>query len=96
MRYDAAVRAVVCSAWSILLTACGGQAASAEAPSSSVEAPAPPQTSGKRPPCKLGEDQACNDDPKVSALWGRCTEAGACECNAGFALTPWGRCAPAK
>jgi hypothetical protein len=61
-----------------------------------VTEPAAPPPSGKRPPCKLGEDQACNDDPKVSALWGRCTEAGTCECNEGFQLTPWGRCAPAK
>jgi hypothetical protein len=37
---------------------------------------------GKRAPCST--DQSCNDDPSVSALWGRCTEMGVCECNEGF------------
>jgi serine/threonine protein kinase len=41
---------------------------------------------GKRAPCQ--SDQACNDDPSVSALWGRCTELGVCECNEGFERSP--------
>jgi len=43
---------------------------------------------GKHAPCTLGADQLCNDDPAVSALWGRCTELGVCECNPGFELNP--------
>jgi hypothetical protein len=63
-----------------------------------AEAPAPPaaESSGKRTPCTLGQDQTCNDNPAVSALWGRCTELGVCECKAGFELAPWGRCRPAQ
>ncbi|HTV18937.1 MAG TPA: hypothetical protein VMG12_09710 [Polyangiaceae bacterium] len=41
---------------------------------------------GKRAPCST--DQSCNDDPSVSALWGRCTEMGVCECNEGFERSP--------
>jgi hypothetical protein len=41
---------------------------------------------GKRAPC--GSDQACNDDPSVSALWGRCLTSGVCECNEGFERSP--------
>ena len=41
---------------------------------------------GKRVPCS--SDQSCNDDPAVSALWGRCTEMGVCECNEGFERSP--------
>jgi hypothetical protein len=48
----------------------------------------PPAAHGKRAPCKLGADQLCNDDPSVSALWGRCTELGVCECNPGFERSP--------
>ena len=51
---------------------------------------------GKRVPCTLGADQSCNEDPKVSALWGHCTELGVCECKPGFELAPTGYCKPAK
>jgi hypothetical protein len=37
------------------------------------------QPSGKRPPCHT--DQQCNQDESVSALWGKCTPLGVCECN---------------
>lgn len=54
---------------------------------------APP--AGKRAPCTT--DQACNDDESVSALWGKCTALGVCECKPGFELNPRGRCQkPAK
>ncbi len=43
---------------------------------------------GKRAPCTLGADQSCNEDPKVSALWGHCTELGVCECKPGFERSP--------
>lgn len=44
--------------------------------------------------CTPGADQTCNDDPRVSALWGRC-ERGVCRCNAGFEVNPsTGRCRP--
>lgn len=57
--------------------------------------PAPPAASsvapaGKRAPCV--NDQSCNDDESVSALWGKCTPLGTCECIAGFELNPRGRC----
>lgn len=65
----------------------------AEPPASVPEAPAAP--AGKRAPCTLGADQTCNDDGRVSALWGRCTELGVCECAPGFELNPRGRCQPA-
>jgi len=83
------------------LAACSGaQSSSAEAASSpespgAVEAPAeghgePSQPvaapHGKRAPCS--SDQSCNEDPAVSALWGRCTEMGVCECNEGFERGP--------
>lgn len=42
--------------------------------------------SGKRAPCTT--DQSCNDDPSVSALWGRCTPLGVCECRDGFERSP--------
>jgi hypothetical protein len=45
---------------------------------------------GKRSPCTT--DQACNDDESVSALWGKCTPLGVCECKPGFELNPRGRC----
>ncbi len=54
------------------------------------------QPTGKRSPCKRGADQSCNEDPKVSALWGKCTEQGVCVCNSGFELGPGGYCRPAS
>ena len=72
------------------LTGCGPEATPAEAPRSEGGAP-----SGKRAPCAFGQDQSCNEDPKVSALWGRCTELGVCECKPGFELGPESRlCRP--
>jgi len=75
---------------------CSGPASSAPAaaepspaePSPAAEPPpeAAPPPRGKRAPCQ--SDQACNDDPSVSALWGRCTELGVCECKAGFERSP--------
>jgi len=64
------------------------------APALASSAPnAPP--AGKRAPC--ANDQSCNDDESVSALWGKCTPLGVCECKAGFELNPRGRCQkPAK
>lgn len=68
----------------------------AEAPASEAPGEAPagdPAPSGKRAPCQT--DQACNDDERVSALWGRCTELGVCECNEGFERSPiTDRCRP--
>jgi len=55
------------------------------APASSPAAPA-----SKRSPC--ANDQSCNDDDSVSALWGKCTPLGVCECKPGFELSPRGRC----
>lgn len=59
--------------------------------------PAPPpattgsaEPAGKRAPC--ANDQSCNDDESVSALWGKCTPLGTCECAPGFELNPRGRC----
>ncbi|HEY6728994.1 MAG TPA: hypothetical protein VI197_33520 [Polyangiaceae bacterium] len=51
---------------------------------------------GKRAPCTFGADQTCNENPAVSSLWGRCTEAGTCECKPGFQLSPSGYCRPAQ
>jgi len=65
-------------------TALPAEAASSQAPS------APPPPAGKRAPC--ASDQSCNDDESVSALWGKCTALGTCECVAGFELNPRGRC----
>jgi hypothetical protein len=64
----------------LIVSACS----SAKTPSSETPAVAAPH--GKRAPC--GSDQACNDDPSVSALWGRCTELGVCECNEDFERNP--------
>jgi len=65
-------------------------------PAVSGEAVAPNQATasrGKRAPCT--NDQSCNGDPTVSALWGHCLkERGVCECNAGFQLHPGGFCRP--
>jgi hypothetical protein len=78
-----------------------GQAAAppsqAAAPPSEVESAvptpeAPTAPAGKRAPCTLGADQTCNDDERVSSLWGHCTELGVCECSPGFELNPRGRC----
>jgi hypothetical protein len=52
--------------------------------------PAAPPVTAKRPPCT--SDQSCNADESVSALWGKCTPQGVCECKPGFALDPLGRC----
>lgn len=75
---------------SLSLPACSAPAAStsaAETPGETVESPeVAPAPRGKRAPCQ--SDQACNDDPSVSALWGRCTELGVCECNDGFERSP--------
>lgn len=73
----------------------GAEAAPPEAPAAEVveTAPAAPPR-GKRAPCVLGQDQTCNGDPKVSAIWGKCTEGGTCECNPGFVLAPTGYCQP--
>lgn len=58
--------------------------------------PAPPAAPhGKRAPCST--DQSCNDDPAVSALWGRCTAMGVCECREGFERSPTtDRCRPVE
>jgi hypothetical protein len=59
-------------------------------PSQPVAAP-----HGKRAPC--ANDQSCNENPAVSALWGRCTEMGICECNPGFERSPTSDlCRPAQ
>ena len=59
-------------------------------PSEPVAAP-----HGKRAPC--ASDQSCNENPAVSALWGRCTEMGICECNPGFERSPTSDlCRPAQ
>jgi hypothetical protein len=70
-------------------------------PATPDSAPAPtaesaPHPGGKRAPCTFGQDQTCNSDPKVSALWGKCLETGVCECQPGFELNPMGSCAPVK
>lgn len=57
---------------------------------------AAPHPGAKRAPCVLGQDQTCNSDPKVSALWGKCLETGVCECNPGFELNAMGSCAPVQ
>ena len=36
-------------------------------------------------------DQQCNGDPSVSALWGKCFY-GVCMCNAGYTVQPSGKC----
>jgi hypothetical protein len=65
-------------------------------PATAITPPPPPPPSaappaaGKRAPC--ANDQSCNDDESVSALWGKCTPLGTCECVAGFELNPRGRC----
>ena len=66
-----------------------GPPATAIAPPPPPASAAPP-AAGKRAPC--ANDQSCNDDETVSALWGKCTPLGTCECVAGFELNPRGRC----
>ena len=64
------------------------------APAVATTTPSAPPA-GKRAPC--ANDQSCNDDESVSALWGKCTPLGVCECKPGFELNPRGRCQkPAK
>lgn len=74
-----------------MLSGCG---ASSEPAKTSEPAPVASPPSGKRAPCTLGADQTCNEDPRVSSIWGRCTEHGTCECKAGFELGPSGYCRP--
>jgi len=63
------------------------------AASDSAAPAVPPPPRGKRAPCT--NDQSCNRDPSVSALWGHCVkETGVCECNTGFELEPGGHCQP--
>jgi hypothetical protein len=69
----------------------GGVCCSAPGGGAPVEQP-----TGKRSPCTVGADQTCNEDPKVSALWGKCTDTGVCVCNPGFQLGPGGYCRPAS
>ena len=42
---------------------------------------------GGAPPCTVGADQTCNDNPIVSSLWGRC-EGGVCRCGDGREVNP--------
>jgi hypothetical protein len=55
-----------------------------------ASSPAPAPAAGKRAPC--ANDQSCNEDEAVSALLGKCTPLGVCECKPGFELNPRGRC----
>jgi hypothetical protein len=84
---------VFASACAASVWACSGASPPAShapaeaAPAEASEAPPPVAAPhGKRAPC--GSDQACNDDPSVSALWGRCLTSGVCECNEGFERSP--------
>jgi hypothetical protein len=83
--------ALAVSSLALSLSACSAPSASTPAAESASEPPgetpeASPPPRGKRAPCQ--SDQSCNDDPSVSALWGRCTELGVCECNEGFERSP--------
>jgi hypothetical protein len=60
------------------------------APTAAAATPPPAPPAGKRAPCT--SDQSCNDVDSVSALWGKCTPQGVCECKPGFELNPRGRC----
>ena len=71
-----------------------GCAAASEPVTTSEPAAAASPPSAKRSPCTFGADQTCNEDPRVSSFWGRCTEAGTCECKPGFELAPSGYCKP--
>ena len=45
--------------------------------------------------CTYGQDQTCNDDPLVNALWGVCSATGTCSCNTGYVIDmATGRCTP--
>lgn len=61
------------------------------APPAAATTPPVDGPTAKQAPCT--SDQDCNDDPAVSALWGKCSPLGVCECKPGFALNPRGRCA---
>jgi hypothetical protein len=53
------------------------------------------QDGGSAAACTPGMDQTCNDNPSVSALWGRCKMDGTCHCEAGFIVkSSTGRCTP--
>jgi hypothetical protein len=62
------------------------QPGAGETPSDGETSPPVAAPHGKRAPCT--SDQSCNEDAAVSALWGRCTEMGICECNPGFERSP--------
>ncbi len=38
--------------------------------------------------CVVGQDQTCNDELSVSAIWGKCLADGSCLCNPGFEINP--------
>lgn len=42
--------------------------------------------------CTFGADQTCNDNPIVSSIHGRCTDAGACVCSDAGTNPDSGRC----
>ena len=44
------------------------------------------------PVCTFGADQTCNDDPRISSIRGRCTDAGACACGDAETNPDSGRC----
>lgn len=73
---------------------CGG--GEVQPPRSALRPPASVAATAatKRAACSFGQDQTCNADPSVSALWGHCTELGTCECREGFVLSPSGYCRP--
>lgn len=81
-----------------LALSCGGNSVNPGTPTGAsegegAEALAP---QGKRAACTFGRDETCNGDPAISALWGRCTPLGTCECSPGFELAPSGFCRPAS
>jgi hypothetical protein len=88
------VAALGCASGSGASHANGSGVGPGQSPESEVDGALPEPAAGKRAPCTLGADQTCNADERVSALWGRCTELGVCECAAGFVLNPGGRCQP--
>ena len=42
--------------------------------------------------CTFGADQTCNDNPRLSSIHGRCTDAGACACGDAGTNPDSGRC----
>ena len=63
-------------------------------PDASAPDAASPSDAGP-PVCSFGQDQTCNDDSTVSALWGHCNADGTCTCNVGFEIDPFtGHCHP--